>query len=366
MPLVVQNVRRIYGAACALDGFSLSVADGEILAILGPSGSGKSTLLRVIAGLETPDYGEVLFDGSSLAHTPAHRRGFGLMFQDYCLFPHLRVDQNIEFGLRMQHTDPPQRRERVREMLRLVRLEGFAGRDVLTLSGGEQQRVALARSLAPAPRLLMLDEPLGALDATLRVTLLSELGDILREVGITVLYVTHDQAEAMTIASRIALIDSGRLMQAGSPDELIRSPADARVASFLGLGALLPGHMSCEGDLRQLSTSLGTITLPAGSSGCAGADSSGACTLLVRGAAISAAPSEGHLPAEARLISRRVRPQDSTLRIGIRDSKGAEYPLEITLASGLESGARSWEPGKVRPIWIDPSYCQVVQGMVRP
>jgi ABC-type Fe3+/spermidine/putrescine transport system ATPase subunit len=214
-------------------------------------------------------------------------------------------------------------------MLRLVRLEGFAGRDVLTLSGGEQQRVALARSLAPSPRLLMLDEPLGALDASLRVTLLAELGDILRQVGITVLYVTHDQAEAMTIASRIALIDAGKLMQAGPPAELIRSPANAFVASFLGLGALVPAwELGMDLDMK----------------------------VLVRPAAVRMSPAAGHVPAQARLISRMVRPQGSTLRIGIRGRAGAEYPLEITVPP-LGSHER-WDPGSLRPVWIDPLLCQ--------
>jgi len=349
--LVVENVTRIYGAARALDGFSLAVGEGEALAILGPSGSGKSTLLRIIAGLEMPDSGRILFDGGDLAHTPPHARGFGLMFQDYCLFPHLGVEQNIEFGLRMQHMNPVRRRERVREMLRLVRLEEFAGRDVLTLSGGEQQRVALARSLAPSPRLLMLDEPLGALDASLRVTLLAELGDILREVGISVIYVTHDHAEAMTIASRIALIDCGRLMQAGRPEELIHSPANAFVASFLGLGALVPGHISVKGGTGMISTPLGSFPVSC---------NEGSRMLLVRSAAISATPSAGHFPAEARLISRLVRPQGTTLRIGIRDSVGVEYPLEISVASGPERGSPTWEPGTLRPVWIDPSLCELL------
>jgi ABC-type Fe3+/spermidine/putrescine transport system ATPase subunit len=360
MPMLeILNVSRSYGSTRALDDFSLEIGHGEALAILGPSGSGKSTLLRIVAGLENPDAGRVLLDGKDLAQVPAHKRGFGLMFQDYCLFPHLRVEQNIQFGLRMQKMESAERRTRTREMLRLARLESFVGRDVLTLSGGEQQRVALARSLAPAPRLLMLDEPLGALDVSLRASLLAELADILRQVGVTVLYVTHDHAEAMTIASRIALVASGKLIQAGRADELIQSPANAFVASFLGLGALVPGQMSAEQSGPRFLTPIGSF--PLASREISGTQPSGSKgrVLLVRPSAISMAQIAGHLPVKARLISRLVRPLGATLRIGMLGAAGEEYPMDTPLASAGDAPVVR-VPGTIYTVWIDPFFCEVL------
>ena len=346
--LSIQDVRRSFGAARALDGLSLDVDEGEIVAMLGPSGSGKSTLLRLVAGLANADSGRIVFDGRDMAGIPAHVRGFGLMFQDYCLFPHLGVQQNVEFGLRMQHMSAEKRRARAAEVLRLVRLSDFAGRDVHTLSGGEQQRVALARSLAPSPRLLMLDEPLGALDSSLRVSLLAELGDILREVGVTVIYVTHDHAEAMTIASRIALVDAGKVLQAGRPEDLIRAPASAQVASFLRLGAVVPGYRGFKNGERCMVTPIGDF--PSSTEG---------GTLLVRAVACGFSPVRGHVPARARLISRLVDPQGLTLRIGIIGSAGREYAMDMTVAAAA-GPAGAWRPGTVQPVWIDPGLCEVL------
>ena len=242
MPLVAwEEVSKSFAGRAALESVSLSVEKGEILAILGPSGSGKSTLLRLTAGLAMLDAGRILCEGRDISSDPPHKRDFGLMFQDYCLFPHLGVARNVAFGLRMRRWPAERRAARTMEMLRLVQMEPFAGRSVLTLSGGEQQRVALARSLAPSPRLLMLDEPLGALDAVLRAELLGELRRILRAVGATAVYVTHDHGEAMSIASRMAILNAGRVEQAGPPLELVQEPASRFVASFLGLGSLLPG-----------------------------------------------------------------------------------------------------------------------------
>ena len=188
-----RDLSKHFGSTIALRGISLSIGRSEVLAILGPSGCGKTTLLRITAGLEEPTSGQMVCEGKDLAGVPPHRRRFGLMFQDYALFPHADVAGNIAFGLRMKRWPRARRRERIEEMLRLVHLEGFGGRSVHSLSGGEQQRVALARSLAPSPRLLMLDEPLGALDAALRKKLLDELAGILGKVGVASLYVTHDQ-----------------------------------------------------------------------------------------------------------------------------------------------------------------------------
>jgi thiamine transport system ATP-binding protein len=232
--LVVHDLHLRYGDTRALDGVSLGVAPGEIVAVVGPSGCGKSSLLRAIAGLEPPDRGSVAWDGVDLAAVPPHRRGFGLMFQDHALFPHRRVAENVEFGLRMQRLPSTARRSRVEAVLRLVGLEGFEDRSVDTLSGGEAQRVALARALAPAPRLLMLDEPLGSLDRALRDRLAEQLRAVLLELGQAAIHVTHDQDEAYAVADRIVVMRAGRVVRDGAPAEVWRDPGDRFVAAFLG------------------------------------------------------------------------------------------------------------------------------------
>jgi len=262
--LEVSHVSKAFGGTPVLRDVSLSVAEGETVVILGPSGGGKSTLLRIIAGLETPDAGTVVFDGHDLAGVPVHQRGFGLMFQELALFPHLDVFDNVAFGLRMAGLSRAEIEARVDEALALVGLAGFARRDVHRLSGGERQRVALARSLAPRPRLLMLDEPLGALDRALRDRLVGELRAILKGVGVTSLYVTHDQAEAFVLADRIILLHPGRVEQEGTPEAVYRQPATPFVARFLGLTNLLPGRVAGTEVGAQHAVSLLTVATPLG------------------------------------------------------------------------------------------------------
>ena len=229
--LAVQHAVVRFGDHAALDGVDLTVRDGELMAVLGPSGSGKSTLLRAIAGLEPLQSGTIAWDGSDLAGVPAHRRRFGLMFQDYALFPHKDVAGNVGFGLRMQGRPTEEVRARVREVLSLVDLDGFGHRSVTTLSGGEQQRVALA----PEPRLLMLDEPFGALDRTLRERLTIDLELLLHRIGMTSIYVTHDHAEARAIGDQLVVMRAGRIEQVGTPDEVVAHPANDFVAGFVGV-----------------------------------------------------------------------------------------------------------------------------------
>ena len=244
--LSVRGLAVTYGDLCAVDGVDLEVAAGEVVALLGASGSGKSSLLRAVAGLEDVAAGEVAWDGRSMVRVPVHKRGFGLMFQDGQLFEHRDVGSNIAYGL----TGLPraQRGERVREMLELVGLPGFERRRVTTLSGGQAQRVALARALAPAPRLLLLDEPLSALDRALREQLATDVRTILRRGGTTALYVTHDQDEAMTVADRVGVMEAGRLLRLDTPQRLWAEPGSSKVARFLGFDvvgdlALAPGAL---------------------------------------------------------------------------------------------------------------------------
>ncbi|MEX1177937.1 MAG: ABC transporter ATP-binding protein [Nitriliruptor sp.] len=231
-----------YGDTLAVDGVSLHVAEGEVVAVLGPSGCGKSSLLRAIAGLEPAAAGSIHLGGEDLAGRRPDQRGLGLAFQDHALFPHRTVGDNIAFGPRMRGWAATDVAARVEEVLGLVDLAGYGHRSVTELSGGEAQRVALARALAPRPRLLMLDEPLGSLDRGLRDRLLIELPRVFAESGATVLHVTHDQDEALTLADRVAVMRSGRIAQIGTPDELWHGPADADVARFLGLHQLLPAR----------------------------------------------------------------------------------------------------------------------------
>ncbi|MBP1693725.1 MAG: putative transporter ATP-binding protein [Chloroflexi bacterium] len=261
--LNVSEIYKLFEKKQALAGVSFDVHSGEVMAILGPSGCGKSTLLSIIAGLEEADHGEIAWDGVSLSGIPAYRRGFGLMFQDFALFPHLNVFDNVAFGLRMQHHSVEEIPAQVRQALELAGLPGFEMRDVNTLSGGEQQRVALARALAPRPRLLMLDEPLGALDRNLREHLALDLRDILRRSRQTAIYVTHDQEEAFTLADRLVVMSTGKIEQIGTPDQVYSRPASLFAARFLGFTNLLPGTViSIQPADAIIETALGRLCVP--------------------------------------------------------------------------------------------------------
>ena len=237
--LSIQDVTVRYGDTAAVDDVSLDLEPGHVLAVLGPSGCGKSTLLRAVAGLEPLTSGSISWDGADLAGTPTHKRGFALMFQDGQLFAHLTVARNVAYALRIRRTPSARVAARVRELLALVGLEGYDDRLPGTLSGGERQRVALARALAVEPRLILLDEPLSALDATLRERLAGDLRTILHSAGTTALLVTHDHEEAFALADRLAVMRHGRVVQSGAIDEVWREPVDEDTALFLGYARVL-------------------------------------------------------------------------------------------------------------------------------
>ena len=241
------GLHRRFGTVPALDGLDLELAPGELVALLGPSGCGKTTALRVLAGLEDTDTGRVIVGDRDITDVPANHRDMGMVFQAYSLFPHLTALQNVEFGLLLRRQRPAQRRERAGAMLDLVGIGAHGDRYPHQLSGGQQQRVALARALAIAPQVLLLDEPLSALDAKVRLQLRDEIRRIQLEVGTTTLFVTHDQEEALALADRVGVMRAGRLEQVGAPEEIYRRPATAFVADFVGLSNQLPGAVVADG-----------------------------------------------------------------------------------------------------------------------
>jgi putative spermidine/putrescine transport system ATP-binding protein len=281
--LVLSGITKSFGATRAVDSVDLSVPAGTFVCLLGPSGCGKTTLLRMIAGLEDPTEGRIRLGADDITDLPAHRRGFGMVFQSLALFPHLTVAQNIAYPLRIRGTDQAAARHRADELLDLVQLAGFGDRSVARLSGGQRQRVAIARALAVEPRLFLLDEPLSALDAKLREAMQVELRQLQRRLGITTIVVTHDQREAMTMADLVVVMSGGRIRQAAPPAEVYRRPADTFVADFIGTSNILPAT-AADGGLRVAGGFVPGISAPAGRA-----------NLSIRPEDITLVPGEGHL-----------------------------------------------------------------------
>ena len=261
--LAIRGVSKRFGAAVVLDDLTIGVAKGEFVSLLGPSGCGKTTLLRCIAGLLLPDAGSMQVAGAEITRLPAHRRNIGVVFQNYALFPHLTVAENIGFGLRAQGIRRAEAAPRVRDALALVRMSEHAEKPVTALSGGQQQRVAVARALVVRPSLLLLDEPFSALDRKLRETMQVELKHLLREVGITAIFVTHDQEEALVVSDRIAVMNAGRIEQLADPATLYQRPATLHVLDFVGQSTRLAGRvLGAEAGVVRVETALGVVAAP--------------------------------------------------------------------------------------------------------
>jgi putative spermidine/putrescine transport system ATP-binding protein len=237
--VAVAGIRKTYGEVVAVDGVDLTVGDGEFFTLLGPSGSGKTTTLRIIAGFEQPDTGRVTLGGDDITDEPPYARDVNTVFQDYALFPHMTVSENVGYGLKVKGMPRRERNAQVAEVLRMVRLEGYGGRKPVQLSGGQRQRVALARSIVNRPKVLLLDEPLGALDLKLRQEMQVFLKSLQRELGMTFLYVTHDQEEALTMSDHVAVFNEGRIEQVGTPSDVYERPATEFVAGFVGTSNII-------------------------------------------------------------------------------------------------------------------------------
>jgi putative spermidine/putrescine transport system ATP-binding protein len=302
-----QGVRKEFGAAApAVRDLDLEIARGELMTLLGPSGSGKTTTLMMLAGFEEPSAGKILLEGRDIARLPPHRRGIGVVFQSYALFPHMSVAQNVAFPLEVRGVPKPERERRVRDALAMVRLEGFGERRPAQLSGGQQQRVALARAMVFEPPIVLLDEPLGALDKALREEMQYEIRELHRRLGLTMMYVTHDQAEALTLSDRIAVFERGRIRQLATPREMYDRPANAFVAGFVGENNRLPGTiLAREGEELRVRLEAGVeVAALAVDAGEAGAP----CLVAIRPERIAVAPvaavelGEGALDAECREV----------------------------------------------------------------
>jgi ABC-type Fe3+/spermidine/putrescine transport system ATPase subunit len=315
--LAIRKLTKLYGGTPVVAGVDLDVASGEFVSLLGPSGCGKSTLLRMLAGLVPPSSGAVLVAGADITALPAHRRGLGLVFQSYALFPHLDVAGNVAFGLRRKGLRGEELQRRVAEALALVRLGHLAARFPRQLSGGQQQRVALARAVAPRPRILLLDEPLSNLDAQLRDEMQIEIKQLQRELGLTAVFVTHDQAEALSLSDRVCVLDRGVVQQIGTPEAIYHAPANGFVAGFIGRSNRLIGRVESSGaDGCRVRLADGAMLHSRDTQAVAGRD----VGIVIRHDAIHLSAAAPGLPATVML----------------RSFSGARVQLVIRLDSGSE------------------------------
>jgi spermidine/putrescine ABC transporter ATP-binding subunit len=351
------DVSKAYGSVSALREASLDVMEGEFFTLLGPSGSGKSTTLMLIAGFEQPSAGQILFRGVSLGARPPHKREMGMVFQNYALFPHMTVFENVAFPLRMHRVRRSEMAPRVRDMLAVVGLPGLEGRYPRQLSGGQQQRVALARALVYRPALLLLDEPLGALDKKLREEMQSELKSIQRELGVTTLYVTHDQQEALALSDRIAIMNRGEIVQVGSPLELYERPASAFVAGFLGDVNLLEGCVTGrEGRDLRIAVEGGLLVRAEGDSAIA----LGARVIVaIRPERLTIGDeASGAYNAWPGVVS-------NTVFVGelVRHSVALSGGVRMKLTRQYQGAESVWAEGRSVVLSVTPRDCRVVSGV---
>jgi len=328
------DLRRSYGPVRALDGLSLDVRPGELVALLGPSGCGKTTALRALAGLDELDSGQVFVDGRNITRVSAHRRNMGMVFQAYSLFPNMTARENVGYGLRLRQVGASARRQRADELLDLVGLASHARHYPHQLSGGQQQRVALARALAIRPKVLLLDEPLSALDAKVRGQLRDEIRRVQREVGTTTLFVTHDQEEALAMADRVGVMSAGRLQQIAPPAELYERPRTAFVAEFVGLTTRLPGTVE-NGTVNVLGTAVPLLP---------GSVESGAATVLVRPESVLVTPDED---GNGRVVATTFL--GSLGRVQVRLYDGAQVLAQVSSAEVARLAADMPVRVSVRP-----------------
>jgi iron(III) transport system ATP-binding protein len=344
--LRLEKITRRFGDTTAVDDVSLEVAAGEFLTLLGPSGCGKTTTLRMVAGFEHPTSGQVWVNGRDVTALPPQRRDVGMVFQNYALFPHMDVGENVAFGLRARGGRDVD--ARVQRALERVELAGYERRKVQELSGGQQQRVALARALAPEPPLLLLDEPLSNLDAALRERTRTEIRALLKELGMTAVFVTHDQEEAFALSDRIAVLDRGRLQQLGTPEELYARPANPFVASFLGRANFFPAVVEAEeGGMLLCRLASGPSWRAARAHG---AGQGAAVRLMVRPEAMRLAGAGDHHAVEARVLDRRFAGAATFYRVALADGSEALVqggpadaspgePVRLALAGGVAAVA---------------------------
>jgi iron(III) transport system ATP-binding protein len=352
IPVTVENLVKTFGPVRALDDVTLEIARGELFFLLGPSGCGKTTLLRAIAGFYTPDRGRILFGGRDVTAVPPQKRNTGMMFQSYALWPHMTVEANVAFGLKVRHVPRAERRERVAEALALVKMSEYTRRKPNQLSGGQQQRVALARALVIRPQCLLLDEPLSNLDAKLRLEMRTEIRRLCKEFGLTAIYVTHDQKEALSIADRMAVMFKGRVAQVGTPRDLYRHPGATQVADFLGETNFLPAMVrSAHGSEHEVETALGRLRAHAEP-----ARAAGPCTVSIRPEAlVIPAPPDATNRFEAKIVDRIYLGESAHLTL-------AAGPVTLTARVTERADAPLLTPGGAVTCAVDPREIVLLAG----
>ena len=343
-----ERVTKILGQSRAVDGLTLAIKPGELFFLLGPSGCGKTTALRLVAGFYTPDEGRIILNERDQSRVAPHKRNTGMVFQNYALWPHMDVWSNVAYGLKMRHVSEDEKKQRVGHALETVQMEAYAGRLPNQLSGGQQQRVALARALVIEPDVILLDEPLSNLDAKLRIEMRAQIKEIHQKIGRTMIYVTHDQAEALSMADRIAVMRRGRVVQVGTPRQLYTRPESAFVAQFIGGTNLLPGTLDERGDLLTVRTQFGLIRAVNGANDIAHGDLV-FCSVRPESLRLQ---TEGSLSAELNQLTGEIQ---SIMYFG--DSE--QYSLRLTdgtlvRAVDYNQTARTAEVGKRVSVAIDP------------